>query len=240
MQIKQHLSPNFSSTAFIPKAIMLHHTGGGTLAGNVAWLCNPKASASAHFVVGKDGTIFELVRLTQRAWHAGRGGSLKLSSGFTIPTDMGNAYCFGIEIVNAGDGRDPFPEAQLAAIDYLVKYLETEVGHHLPIIDHREYAPYRKSDMRANFPLANYKKYGHHKADTAPTHKFFGRYRVTAKLGLKLRRWPIKGPSVKTIPYKKTIIATARKKFSDGSYWYQTAYKGKTGWVSGRYLRKEA
>ena len=50
--------------------------------------------ASAHFVVGKDGEVAQLVPLTKQAWHAGRGGPL-----MRIPKNQGNTYCVGIESI---------------------------------------------------------------------------------------------------------------------------------------------
>jgi N-acetyl-anhydromuramyl-L-alanine amidase AmpD len=47
------------------------HVSEGSFFGTVAWLRDPKAHASANFVVGRDGAVQQLVRLKDIAWHAG-------------------------------------------------------------------------------------------------------------------------------------------------------------------------
>ena len=51
--------------------IVIHATDGGTLGGNVWWLSGGHSHASAHYVVSRDGTIVQLVHLSDIAWHAG-------------------------------------------------------------------------------------------------------------------------------------------------------------------------
>ena len=43
----------------------------GVVPGTVAWLQNPRAHASANFVVGREGEVQQLVPLHDIAWHAG-------------------------------------------------------------------------------------------------------------------------------------------------------------------------
>src|SRR5690349_12710804 len=50
--------------------IVIHVTE-GSFFGTVAWLRDPRAHASANFVVGRDGAVQELVPLHDIAWHAG-------------------------------------------------------------------------------------------------------------------------------------------------------------------------
>src|SRR5207244_2802147 len=51
--------------------IVIHKTEGATAAGAVSWFQNPAAHASAHFVVDKNGDIYESVKPEDVAWHAG-------------------------------------------------------------------------------------------------------------------------------------------------------------------------
>lgn len=164
--ILQRPSPNKSGT-LVPRYIMLHHTAGTSFEGAVAYMRRLTSMVSAHYVVGKRGEIAQLVPLNKKAWHAGKGGPYK-----TIPLNQGNAYCIGIEIVNLGDGKDPFPEAQLKALDWLINEIDHLVGRELPIIDHKAYAFGRKVDMRPNFPLANYQKYRRYQAPPPKTSAF--------------------------------------------------------------------
>jgi hypothetical protein len=50
--------------------IVIHVTE-GAFWGSVRWLKSPRAHASSHFVVGRNGKIVQLVHLSDIAWHAG-------------------------------------------------------------------------------------------------------------------------------------------------------------------------
>jgi N-acetylmuramoyl-L-alanine amidase/Bacterial Ig domain len=49
------------------------HTTESTYAGAISWFRNPHAHASAHYVVGRDGAITQMVPTWDIAWHAGNG-----------------------------------------------------------------------------------------------------------------------------------------------------------------------
>lgn len=64
-------SPNYSSRggSVIREAVI--HTTQGSYAGAISWLRNPVSQASAHYVIrSSDGQITQLVRESQKAWHA--------------------------------------------------------------------------------------------------------------------------------------------------------------------------
>lgn len=81
--------------------LILHYTAGRTADSAAAWLVNPEAKASAHLVVGHDGTtgptgdLIQLAPLEDRTWHA--GGTTSRWRGGPV-----NARSIGIEIVNVG------------------------------------------------------------------------------------------------------------------------------------------
>ena len=78
-----------------PTMIVLHDTAGRLTKGSaVTWLRDPKAKASAHVVVERDGSVTQLVAFDRVAWHAGQS-SWRGRSGC-------NAFAVGIEIVNPG------------------------------------------------------------------------------------------------------------------------------------------
>jgi N-acetylmuramoyl-L-alanine amidase len=78
-----------------PTMIVLHDTAGRLTKGSaVAWLRDPKAKASAHVVIERDGSVTQLVAFDRVAWHAGQS-SWRGRSGC-------NAFSVGIEIVNPG------------------------------------------------------------------------------------------------------------------------------------------
>ncbi len=64
---------------------------------------------SAHFTIGKDGSIVQNVSTFDRAWHAGASHDV---SGRTRV----NEFSIGIELVNMDNGKDPYPDAQIQAL----------------------------------------------------------------------------------------------------------------------------
>jgi N-acetyl-anhydromuramyl-L-alanine amidase AmpD len=71
--------------------IVIHATDGGSMLGNVWWLSGGHSHASANYVIARDGSIVQLVHLSDIAWHA---GNWKV-----------NQHSVGIEHV--GDTYDP-------------------------------------------------------------------------------------------------------------------------------------
>ena len=95
-------------------AVVLHATAGG-LSGTLAWFANPTSGVSSHYVVAKNGQIYQMVEEKNRAQHAGL-------SQYQGREDF-NDFSIGIEIVNLNDGVDPYPEAQFEGMIDLVAYL---------------------------------------------------------------------------------------------------------------------
>ena len=64
-------SPNYSSRSGSAIREAVIHTTQGSYAGAISWLRNPQSQASAHYVVrSSDGQITQLVRESDKAWHA--------------------------------------------------------------------------------------------------------------------------------------------------------------------------
>jgi len=78
----------------LPDTIIIHYTAGKDAASAIKTLVDPGIKASAHLVVGRDGSITQLVPFNEIAWHAGK-------SAYEVRTGL-NAYSLGIEIDNAG------------------------------------------------------------------------------------------------------------------------------------------
>lgn len=93
--------------------IVLHGTG-GPLWPSINWLRNPDSNVSSHYVIAKDGIVYQLVEEDYMAWHAGNS---QMPDGRTGV----NWFSIGIELVNDNSGNDPYPESQ---IDSLVKLIE--------------------------------------------------------------------------------------------------------------------
>ena len=71
MEIKWVGSPNFSSRNGRKPIAIVNHITSGAFNGALSWLCNPKAQASAHYLISRDGQIVQLVKDEDKAWHAG-------------------------------------------------------------------------------------------------------------------------------------------------------------------------
>lgn len=142
-------SPNFNDRR--PNFVVLHHTGDDTLQGSLRVLTDPMREVSAHYVIGRDGTVLQLVDERQRAWHAG------LSSWGTT-TDL-NSASIGIELDN--NGKEPFADAQIDALLALLADLKSRYA--IPtanFLGHADIAPGRKVDPSGYFPWRRLAEHG--------------------------------------------------------------------------------
>jgi N-acetylmuramoyl-L-alanine amidase len=128
-----------------PVVIVLHYTEQDSVEQSLDTLRsrNSGGRVSSHYLLGKDGKIYQLVSDTQRAWHAGAGrwGAI---------TDVNNAS-IGIEIDN--DGKSPFPDVQIDSLIVLLRDLTQRLR--IPptqVIGHSDLAPTRKIDPGPLFP----------------------------------------------------------------------------------------
>lgn len=136
-------SPNFEPRR--PVIIVLHATEQGSAEQSLRTLrtANRGGKVSAHYLIGDDGRIYQLVADGERAWHAGGG------SWGTI-TDL-NSASIGIEIDN--EVGEAYTEAQIAALLRLLDDLTTRLD--IPktqVIGHSDLAPTRKRDPGSLFP----------------------------------------------------------------------------------------
>lgn len=136
-----HPSPN--QDARRPNFVVLHQTTGREATAALATLSDPARKVSAHYLIGRDGQLYQLVDEGRRAWHAG-------VSYWGGQTDL-NSASVGIELDNSGD--EPFATAQIdALLDLLAGLVER---HQIPrsnIIGHGDIAPGRKVDPSRHFP----------------------------------------------------------------------------------------
>jgi N-acetylmuramoyl-L-alanine amidase len=160
------VSPNFGPRRVVlkPDMIVLHYTGMTTGEAAENWLCDPASEVSSHYLVHEDGHIVQMVRESDRAWHAGK-------SSWRGQTDM-NSCSVGIEIVNPGHvlGYTAFPKRQIAAV---IRLCHGVAGRHavLPerVLAHSDIAPGRKIDPGEKFPWRKLFEAGiGHFVDAAP------------------------------------------------------------------------
>lgn len=112
-------SPNFNErpTGAVVDTIVLHHTAGSTLESCVKWFRTEESQVSAHFTIGKDGSIVQHVSTFARAWHAG-------VSKDHLGRENLNHFSIGIEMVNLGDGKDPWTDEQIEVVAFLCAHLK--------------------------------------------------------------------------------------------------------------------
>ena len=134
-------SPNFDERK--PNFVVIHHTGNDGVDQALRTLKDPARSVSAHYLIGRDGTIIQLVDERARAWHAGE-------SKWGADTDI-NSASLGIELDN--NGREPFSEAQISALLRLLANITQR--YQIPaanVLGHADVAPRRKVDPSRYFP----------------------------------------------------------------------------------------
>lgn len=102
-------SPNWSEKKASVEfdSVIIHYTAGGHYMSSARWLTMKEAQSSAHYVIGRNGQIVQLVSTDKCAWHAGRSQYRQYDG---EPRDGANKYTIGIELANHGllekvDGR---------------------------------------------------------------------------------------------------------------------------------------
>ncbi len=128
-----------------PNYVIIHHTAQKSTQETLKTFTQAKTQVSAHYLIGADGTITQLLNDYLRAWHGGvaKWGSI---------TDI-NSVAIGIELDNTG--KSPFTEVQIDALLSLLQKLKT--SYNIPranFIGHSDIAPSRKVDPSMYFPWA--------------------------------------------------------------------------------------
>ncbi len=157
--------------------VLIHYTAGRDAVSSVKALCDPARKVSAHLVVGRDGSVTQLVDFDTIAWHAGK-------SAYENRVGL-NQYAIGIEIDNAGrlerNGNEytswfrrsypasevfeaihrnesatsfwhRYTEDQVLVVEDICELLVREYGISR-ILGHEEVSPRRKVDPGPAFPL---------------------------------------------------------------------------------------
>lgn len=137
-------SPNFT-----PKsdraitAIVIHYTGSLSIHGTLDWFQRRESKVSAHYVVGTDGRVVQMVRDADIAWHAGRSAMRPREEPPGEPNV--NAFSIGIELVGTHDSG--FTDKQLASLYALIEVLIARYRIHPDrVVGHLHIAPGRKID----------------------------------------------------------------------------------------------
>lgn len=104
-----------------------------------------KEELSAHYVVGLNGDVTQLVPEEKRAWHAGISSWREFNNL--------NHNSIGIEISSMSMGQEPYSERQINSLIELCQGIIAR--HHIPVrnvVGHSDIAPTRKPDPGAAFP----------------------------------------------------------------------------------------
>jgi N-acetylmuramoyl-L-alanine amidase len=134
-------SPNHNARR--PNFVIIHDTGSGNAEHALRTLTDPAREVSSHYLIGRDGTLYQLVDEDRRAWHAGAsywGGNNDL-----------NSASIGIELDNTG--AEAYAEAQIVTLLDLLRGLKAR--YRIPasnFLGHGDVAPGRKVDPSRYFP----------------------------------------------------------------------------------------
>jgi N-acetylmuramoyl-L-alanine amidase len=164
-----------------PKFIIIHFTAGRGAESSVSWFKDPKAKASAHLVIGRDGKIYQLVDFNKKAWHAGTSqwadqtGFNNLSIGIELDnpgrlTKVGDKYFSWFKKEYSGDNVVAAPHKHEDTVSYWYEYTEQQIAACLDackaimekyniqdILGHDDIAPYRKNDPGPLFPMESFR-----------------------------------------------------------------------------------
>ena len=107
---------------------------------------------SVHYIIDRSGYVIAQTTEEKIAYHAKKN----------------NSDSIGIELVNQGDGLDPYPEAQLAALEKLIKEIRGRWGPEIGIYAHSEVDTEvircadlemkRRVDPNTNFPMERFRQ----------------------------------------------------------------------------------
>ena len=173
-------SPN-QGGVITPQYLIIHYTAGRSANSSAEWFMNPQSKASAHLVIGLDGSVRQLVPFNKRAFHAGVSRWADL---------IGlNKYSIGIELDNPGKLNrvgsswiswfgQQYPDNMVIQATH--KHQDNPAGWHiytqmqletcikisqllvqqyqlLNILGHEDIAPLRKEDPGPAFPMETFK-----------------------------------------------------------------------------------
>jgi len=117
------------------------------LGGHPYYATVARLQVSAHFLVRRDGTLFQFVSCADRAWHAG------------VSAWNGRPRCndFSIGIELEGSDEVPYTTAQYAMLSRLAKALRRRYPLEA-IVGHSDIAPGRKTDPGPAFDWARLRR----------------------------------------------------------------------------------
>lgn len=252
-------SPNLGGTLH-PKYLVIHYTAGRTADESVRWLTSAPAAASAHVVVGRTGTITQLVPFNRVAWHAGVSSweGLQGLNHHSIGVELDNAGClerkggrwcawFGEaypddEVMEATHKHGTracawhtYPPEQIEAALGLSAMLIGKYGL-LDVVGHDDISPGRKWDPGPAFPMASFRARLLGRSEDRPIS-------LRTTTALNIREGP--GPGHAKLAVGSLPTGTAVQVLEARGAWRLVDVEGEVagepdvqGWVHGAFLRR--
>ncbi|MDX1423412.1 MAG: N-acetylmuramoyl-L-alanine amidase [Kiloniellales bacterium] len=249
-------SPNHGGS-LTPRFLIMHYTAGASAESSIRHLTTSGVGASAHVVIGRDGTVTQLVPFNKVAWHAG-------PSRWQGLTGL-NQHSIGIELDNAGPleggpgawrswfkraypdhevvvaahkhdgierGWHDYTEIQLAAALDVSQAL-FEHYRLVDILGHDDIAPERKQDPGPAFPMAHFRARMVGRAGDA-----FQEFVTTAELNIR------EGPGTQFAKLEGSPLKTGTRltlEVRDASWCFvevldKNGNPTMTGWVHGNFI----
>lgn len=169
---KRRLIPG-GATMAIRRFLVIHFTAGASAQSSIDWWKKLNNGVCAHFVIERDGTIYQCRPCNRTAGHAGASSWNDPKTG--ILYHGLNSCSIGIELANGGMSYptkfsslspitarhknggpllewETYPSAQLAACEMLSKVLCDRYKLD-DVVGHDDIAPNRKSDPGPAFPM---------------------------------------------------------------------------------------
>jgi N-acetylmuramoyl-L-alanine amidase len=252
-------SPNMGGSVQ-HKFLVMHFTAGRSAKESVDWLTSKNAKASAHVIIGRDGSVTQLVPFDRVAWHAGASSweGLEGMNKFSLGIEMDNAgrltrhgnrwrAWFGVdyddaEVIQAVhkhetelcSWHDYTPE-QIDSALQVAGLLMANYGLH-DVVGHEDIAPRRKCDPGPAFPMASFRS-----RLMGRTEDKLPEYKTTTELNIRT------GPGAQnpTLPESPLPSGTPVQFITGEGTWWRVNVQGGTGmpadlegWVNCKYLER--
>lgn len=161
--------------------LIIHYTAGRSAESSAKYLSDENVKASAHLVIGRDGSVYQIVPFNLKAWHAGDShyGARRYYNQYSIGIELDNAGILtpsGDEFVSWFGKKFPASDAvkgthrneqnprywhvytdkQIEVCEQISQLLIQKYGLKV-ILGHEEIAPGRKQDPGPAFPLDKFR-----------------------------------------------------------------------------------
>jgi len=240
-----------------PDTIIIHYTAGKDAASSANYLCKPEVKASAHLVIGRDGSVFQLVPFNTIAWHAGKSayngriGFNQFSIGIEIDNagileKSGSEYVawFGkrypenevIKAIHRNESKEKywhcFTEIQIEKVEEICQAIMNKYSSIQHILGHEEISAGRKTDPGPAFPLDKIRDRLMQERDSESS-IYENKEGFVDVDSLNIREFPSVQSEIINAPLTKNQKVKIVQKNQN---WYQVKTEIE-GWVSAEYIR---